>query len=166
MRLAGAAVALSLLGRTRARAQETLPAQRGSIGLFESGQVTRLRGLVVPISVRSDSAFANHEWIQHCQAPNEVAQTSKSAVSRVSKPANHASSHPADLEIGDTAGLETCATPRRCLATEFVQVAMNARNRVGGYEVDRASTHPLNAQSPSRPRARFYSPSRAPKSGR
>ena len=34
-----------------------------------------------------------------------VAQTSKSAVSRVSKPAGSA-----DLEVGDTAGLETCAT--------------------------------------------------------
>jgi hypothetical protein len=41
-----------------------------------------------------------------------VAQTSKSAVSRVSKPADATQwRHPADLEIGDTAGLETCATP-------------------------------------------------------
>ena len=48
---------------------------------------------------------------------NVVAQVSKPAVSRVSKPAD-ASEHarhrgfqrPADLEIGDTAGLETCAT--------------------------------------------------------
>jgi hypothetical protein len=41
-----------------------------------------------------------------------VAQTSKSAVSRVSKPADAAPwRHPADLEIGDTAGWETCATP-------------------------------------------------------
>jgi hypothetical protein len=40
-----------------------------------------------------------------------VAQVSKPAVSRVSKPATI--SHcvpPADLEVGDTAGLETCAT--------------------------------------------------------
>ena len=43
---------------------------------------------------------------------NPVAQTSKSAVSRVSKPANAAHfRRPADWEIGDTAGLETCATP-------------------------------------------------------
>jgi hypothetical protein len=41
-----------------------------------------------------------------------VAQTSKSAVSQVSKPANvPLVRHPADLEIGDTAGWETCATP-------------------------------------------------------
>ncbi len=46
---------------------------------------------------------------------NPVAQTSKSAVSRVSKPADAAPVRRfADLEIGDTAGLETCAT-RFCL---------------------------------------------------
>ncbi len=40
-----------------------------------------------------------------------VAQTSKSAVSRVSQPAGRtAFERTADLEIGDTAGLETCAT--------------------------------------------------------
>jgi hypothetical protein len=39
-----------------------------------------------------------------------VAQTSKSAVSRVSKPAVPGFVAAADLEIGDTAGLETCAT--------------------------------------------------------
>jgi hypothetical protein len=46
-----------------------------------------------------------------------VAQTSKSAVSRISKSASAANSggarkfgHPADWEVGDTAGLETCAT--------------------------------------------------------
>ena len=37
-----------------------------------------------------------------------VAQTSKSAVSRVSKPAD--ATKAADLEVGDTAGLETCGT--------------------------------------------------------
>ncbi len=42
---------------------------------------------------------------------NPVAQTSKSAVARVSKPADIAPvRRSADLEIGDTAGLETCAT--------------------------------------------------------
>ena len=46
-----------------------------------------------------------------------VPQTSQSAVSRVSKPADRGTRRtrwnfpsPADLEIGDTAGLETCAT--------------------------------------------------------
>src|SRR5437867_724891 len=46
-----------------------------------------------------------------------VAQVSKPAVSRVSKPANASRGgvrsillHLADLEVGDTAGLETCAT--------------------------------------------------------
>ena len=39
-----------------------------------------------------------------------VAQTSKSAVSRVSKPAGHRNAQPSRLEIGDTAGLETRAT--------------------------------------------------------
>jgi hypothetical protein len=43
---------------------------------------------------------------------NPVPQTSKSAVSRVSKPANATPfQRLADLEIGDTAGLETCGTP-------------------------------------------------------
>jgi hypothetical protein len=44
-----------------------------------------------------------------------VAQTSKSAVSRVSKPADLAHfGRPVDLEIGDTAGLETRATGHAC----------------------------------------------------
>jgi hypothetical protein len=43
---------------------------------------------------------------------NPVPQTSKSAVSRVSKPADTSTcQQSADLEIGDTAGLETCGTP-------------------------------------------------------
>ena len=43
-----------------------------------------------------------------------VAQTSKSAVSQVSKPAEHTDRpRAADLEIGDTAGLETCGTPQQ-----------------------------------------------------
>src|SRR5208282_570755 len=47
-------------------------------------------------------------------AATKVARTSKSAVSRVSKPAAGATAaRPADWEVGDTAGLETCAT-RRC----------------------------------------------------
>jgi hypothetical protein len=42
-----------------------------------------------------------------------VTQTSESAVSQVSKPARALKFQtPADLEIGDTAGLETCATRR------------------------------------------------------
>ncbi len=51
------------------------------------------------------------------ESERAVAQTSKSAVSRVSKPAGSGpprtpsdSARAADLEIGDTAGLETCAT--------------------------------------------------------
>jgi hypothetical protein len=47
-----------------------------------------------------------------------VAQTSKSAVSRISKSAcaviacaPRTCDSPTDLEVGDTAGLETCATP-------------------------------------------------------
>jgi hypothetical protein len=44
-------------------------------------------------------------------AATEVARTSKSAVSRVSKPAaSTAAVGLADWEVGDTAGLETCAT--------------------------------------------------------
>jgi putative protease len=43
---------------------------------------------------------------KHCA----VAQTSQSAVSRVSKPADLLTAGFADLEVGDTAGLETCAT--------------------------------------------------------
>src|SRR5207245_2312599 len=42
-----------------------------------------------------------------------VAQTSKSAVSRISKSAGGVQQEgAADLEVGDTAGLETCATLR------------------------------------------------------
>jgi hypothetical protein len=63
-----------------------------------------------------------------CHLP--VPQTSKSAVSRVAKPADrlaircaHELSHPADLEIGDTAGLATCgidrATPEKSSALSF-----------------------------------------------
>src|SRR5437763_17108550 len=45
-----------------------------------------------------------------------------SAVARVSKPADRTPLHPlAAVEIGDTAGLETCATTRHCLATKFAQ---------------------------------------------
>jgi hypothetical protein len=53
-----------------------------------------------------------------------AAQTSRSAVSQVSKPARpflfrsaEAISHSADLEIGDTAGLETCATLIVCFGS-------------------------------------------------
>jgi formylglycine-generating enzyme required for sulfatase activity len=50
------------------------------------------------------------------QTVTTVAQTSKSAVSQVSKPAGvRKSGPPADLEIGDTAGLETCVTSLRQL---------------------------------------------------
>jgi hypothetical protein len=45
--------------------------------------------------------------------PKWVAQTSKSAVSQVSKPAQGrcgAIQQSADMDVGDTAGLETCAT--------------------------------------------------------
>jgi len=56
---------------------------------------------------------------QHpASAAIKVARTSKSAVSRVSKPAaGMAAVGLADLEVGDTAGLETCATKSdgRCL---------------------------------------------------
>jgi hypothetical protein len=57
---------------------------------------------------------------QHSKAATKtkVARTSKSAVSRVSKPAaGTAAVGLADLEVGDTAGLETCATKSggRCL---------------------------------------------------
>ncbi len=42
---------------------------------------------------------------------DSVAQTSESAVSQVSEPAVLGSHHrTADLEVGDTAGLEACAT--------------------------------------------------------
>jgi hypothetical protein len=46
-----------------------------------------------------------------------VPQTSKSAVSQVSKPAGRSvGARAADLEIGDTASLETCATPQPPIA--------------------------------------------------
>jgi DNA-binding beta-propeller fold protein YncE len=59
-----------------------------------------------------------------------VPQTSQSAVSRVSQPADHSvngrarrSERPADWEIGDTAGWETCGTP--------VPDAYKLKDRVG-----------------------------------
>src|SRR5690349_23782184 len=64
-----------------------------------------------------------------------VAQVSKPAVSRVSKPAGCLNvescriiAWPADLEVGDTAGLETCATPwRECQRTfSTIGTAMKA----------------------------------------
>ena len=36
-----------------------------------------------------------------------------------------AQQRPADWEIGDTAGLETCATVRRCLAAKFAAACEN-----------------------------------------
>jgi hypothetical protein len=48
---------------------------------------------------------------ERSQVTTKVARTSKSAVSRVSKPAAGTTAVGlADLEVGDTAGLETCAT--------------------------------------------------------
>jgi len=53
------------------------------------------------------------------RTPSTVALTAKSAVSQVSKPARLQNvGRPADLEIGDTAGLETCATSLRQLTGE------------------------------------------------
>jgi hypothetical protein len=66
-------------------------------------------------------SFDLQEWtrIRAMKRRKVVAQISKSAVSQVSKPAQrlpvrrfHSFWSPADLEIGDTAGLETCATNR------------------------------------------------------
>ena len=48
--------------------------------------------------------------IEKIQEVFSVAQTSKSAVARASKPEK------ADLEVGDTAGLETCAKMTRSSA--------------------------------------------------
>ena len=68
-------------------------------------------------------------------AAARVPQTSKSADgrpsfgSRVSKPANASHSRrPADLEIGDTAGLETCGTP---VLPAPAQVAIKYAGRLG-----------------------------------
>ena len=64
-----------------------------------------------------------------------VAQTSKSAVSRVSKPASDTFfqgaldfRRAADLEVGDTAGLETCATPE---ARTLFRKTPRGRRKVG-----------------------------------
>lgn len=67
-------------------------------------------------------------WPQKAQesqngvAASKVARTSKSAVSRVSQPAACATAvHPADWEVGDTAGLSRragCATRHRRTAAE------------------------------------------------
>ena len=69
--------------------------------------------------------------------PALVAQTAKSAVSRVSKPAGRPpcrarsnSPRAADLEIGDTAGLETCATGAQPAPAHVAQTSKSAVSRV------------------------------------
>jgi len=61
-----------------------------------------------------------------------VAQTSKSAVSQVPKPASASKSQPrlnheppADLEVCDTAGWETCATRVLAFFVPFVSFCLN-----------------------------------------
>jgi hypothetical protein len=68
--------------------------------------------------------------VEQCVLRSDVAQTSpppdgfaagnKSAVSLVSKPAAFELGRCADLEIGDTAGLETCATSKNKTAAARV----------------------------------------------
>jgi uroporphyrinogen decarboxylase len=72
-------------------------------------------GHLAPQDFQEASGRWMKEIVANLSAP--VAQTSKSAVSQVSKPASASpnpyvltSPGPADLEVGDTAGLETCAT--------------------------------------------------------
>jgi hypothetical protein len=65
-------------------------------------EIRSLRGIEMP-GLENEGRPSELGWA--------VAQTSKSAVSRVSKPANAPRCvTSADLEVGDTAGLETCAT--------------------------------------------------------
>src|SRR4051794_5143783 len=79
-----------------------------------------------------------------------VAQTSKSAVSQVSKPANpvvleHGSNlaRPADLEVGDTAGLETCATwPVPLSRTCFADCPLSDNAAGWSYETRRGRNKP------------------------
>jgi ferredoxin/coenzyme F420-reducing hydrogenase delta subunit len=76
---------------------------------------SRVRFVKFDRTRRGDLLRAAREFSAEVSAPTSagdgVAQTSKSAVSQVSKPAAPGmSSRAADLEIGDTAGLETCAT--------------------------------------------------------
>jgi RNA polymerase sigma factor (TIGR02999 family) len=94
------------------------PARRSPIGLTPgSGSSTKSGNRIEPNDFplkRQLGSTTNHTAQR---SRNQVAQTSTSAVSRVSKPAGCASCQrgskvatPADLEIGDTARLETCAT--------------------------------------------------------
>jgi hypothetical protein len=76
------------------------------------------------------------------ESPDVVAQTSESAVSRVSKPAGHSPTpraglfpRRAGLETGDTAGLETCATPIACWFRPKTEVFDASASEVGQNEL-------------------------------
>ena len=68
--------------------------------------------------------------------PKRVAQTSKSAVSQVSKPAQRECSaipRSADMDVGDTAGLETCATVGQHALTSAATESKSRCGVDGGY---------------------------------
>ncbi len=74
------------------------------IGMMVDGAVVMVENIHRHLTEKPDDAK------QHAHA-TRVAQTSESAVSRISKSAAAKPFQcPADLEVGDTAGLETCAT--------------------------------------------------------
>jgi phage FluMu gp28-like protein len=90
---------------------------------------------------RLASGFQPPRDVDVPQSASDVAQTSQSAVSRVSKPASRENlptssnkTTPADLEIGDTAGLETCATGTKDEITGILDsIAKGQLNPLGSY---------------------------------
>jgi hypothetical protein len=90
------------------------------------------------------------------RAASKVARTSKSAVSRVSKPAACATAaRPADCKVGDTAGLETCATCRRWTAADNPRKNELFRwqtlsSATADADVNMTLTDPLSGNPPTR----------------
>jgi hypothetical protein len=83
--------------------------QPGGARAFPPGQIPR--AFQFGISSQLQFCSSNFENTKRLKNPFVVAQTSKSAVSRISKSADFARCpRAAGLEVGDPAGLETCAT--------------------------------------------------------
>ncbi len=118
-----AQTAMALAGRRKCRFSRTWNFLR-PMAVPEQNKLTiRLAALhrengAVEVCLRSEETdFQVDHFRAVCRFAENAVQTSKSAVSRISKSARleNVEPHPpderfADLEIGDTAGLETCAT--------------------------------------------------------
>jgi len=100
--------------KRRKRSKRRAPLIAASSPLYCTPELHILRQEGKGQSARTFGPFADckiADTAPHGAAETKVAQTSKSAVSRISKSAGRPRFiAAADLEVGDTAGLETCAT--------------------------------------------------------